>query len=206
VVFRIKYEHIAPEVTEGFVHSRSFPYIKKHSWHVVMIDHQTGEKVFMNQRRLRADEKLKQEKDDDYKEYDGSIYVVNKQRIGREGEFPFKCHFISDSYMGFDEEHDFSIKTHADLDVKEFSYCKEDKRAVEGASGIQALFAEEEGDDTSSDDADDSDAEELSATDKLKLRLQQAGLENALDKRDGSTVLRPQDKKKKDRKAATKSN
>jgi len=98
-----------------------------------MIDHQTGEKVFMNQRRLRADEKLKQEKDDDYMEYDGSIYVVNKQRIGREGEFPFKCHFISDSYMGFDEEHDFSIKTLADPDVKEFSYCKEDKRAVEGA-------------------------------------------------------------------------
>merc|ERR1719272_132165 len=150
----------------------------------------------MNQRRLRADEKLKQEKDDDFMEYDGSIYVVNKQRIGREGEFPFKCHFISDSYMGFDEEHDFSIKTLADPDVKEFNYCKEDKRAVEGASGIQALFAEEEGDDPSSHDEDGSDAEELSATDKLKLRLQQAGLENALDKRDGSTVLRPQDKKK----------
>lgn len=176
VVFRIKYDHIAPELTEGFVHSRCFPYIKKHSWHVVMIDSQTGEKVFMNQRRLRADEKLKQEKDDDYMEYDGSIYVVNKQRIGREGEFPFKCHFISDSYMGFDEEHDFSIRTLPDPDVKEFNYCKEDKRAVEGAQGIQALFAEEEGDDTESDDEDDSDAEELSATDKLKLRLQEAGL------------------------------
>lgn len=96
-----------------------------------MIDAQTGEKVFMNAKKLRADEPNKKEKDEDYMPYDGSIYMVNKQRIGREGDFPFKCHFISDSYMGFDEEVDFTIKLAEDPDTKEFNYCKEDLKACE---------------------------------------------------------------------------
>jgi len=147
----------------------------------------------MNSRKLRADEPFKKEKDDDYMPYDGSIYVVNKQRIGREGEFPFKCHFISDSYMGFDEEVDFTIKLAEDPDIKEFKYCKEDLRACEANSGIQALFADEE--DTVSEESD-SEEETLTATERLKLRLQQAGHEAALEQRAGSNVLRPADKKK----------
>lgn len=144
VEFRIKYEHIDEDDIEGYVHSRNYPYLKKHSWHIVMIDAQTGEKVFMNAKKLRADELLKKPKDEDYAPYDGSVYMINKQRIGRAGEFPFHVHFMSDSYMGFDEEMDFSILTKEDPDIKEFEYSKEDKRAVEGNGGIQALFAEEE--------------------------------------------------------------
>lgn len=120
VEFRIKYENLKPEETEGHVWTRNFPYLKKHSWHIVMVDSQTGEKVFMNAKKLRADEKLKEKKDDDYMPYDGSVYMINKQRIGREGEFPFVCHFISDSYMGFDEELEFSIITKEDPEGIEF--------------------------------------------------------------------------------------
>lgn len=176
--FRIKYEHLEEEQTEGYVCSRNYPYLKKHSWHIVMIDAQTNEKVFMNARKLRADEPNKKEKDEDYMPYDGSIYMINKQRIGREGEFPFKVHFISDSYMGFDEEVDFTIKLAEDPDTKEFNYCKEDIRACEANTGIQALFAEEE--DSESDETE-SEEETLTATERLKLRLQEAGHEDALD-------------------------
>lgn len=188
VEFRIKHEHVKEEEQEGYVYSRNFPYLKKHAWHIVMTDAQTGDKVFMNARRLRADERLKKEKDEDYAEYDGSIYVINKQRIGREGEFPFKAHFLSDSYMGFDEEIDFSINLAEDPDVKEYQYCKEDLRACEANSGIQALFAEEE--DSVSDETE-SEEENMTATERLKLRLQEAGHAKALDQRDGSNVLRP---------------
>jgi hypothetical protein len=77
VEFRIKHEHLTKDEQEGYVYSRNYPYLKKHAWHIVMVDAQTGEKVFMNARKLRADERLKKEKDDDYAEYDGSIYVIN---------------------------------------------------------------------------------------------------------------------------------
>lgn len=194
VEFRIRYDHLEDFETEGYVHSNNFPYLKKHAWHILMIDSQTGEKVFMNSRKLRADEPLKKEKDEDYVPYDGSIYMVNKQRIGSVGEFHMKAHFISDSYMGFDEEHDFCITLQEDPEAKEFQYCKEDLKACEANSGIQALFAEEEDEDTDSEESDE--GETLTATDRLKLRLQEAGHEKALDQREGSGVARPKDKKK----------
>lgn len=78
VEFRIRYDHLHEDETEGYVHSRNFPFLKKHAWHILMIDSQTGEKVFHNARKLRADEPLKKEKDDDYVPYDGSIYTVTK--------------------------------------------------------------------------------------------------------------------------------
>lgn len=90
-----------------------------------------------------------------------------------------KAHFISDSYMGLDEEHDFCIKTLEDPDTKEFQYCKEDLKACEANSGIQALFAEEDSSASESEDSDE--AETLTATDKLKLRLQEAGHEDSLN-------------------------
>lgn len=38
VEFRVKYEHLDEDETEGYVYSRNFPFLKKHSWHIVMCD------------------------------------------------------------------------------------------------------------------------------------------------------------------------
>jgi len=38
VEFRVRYDHLEEDQTEGYVHSRNFPYLKKHAWHILMID------------------------------------------------------------------------------------------------------------------------------------------------------------------------
>jgi len=45
--FRIEFLNVGMEENEGYVHTRNFPYLKKHSWHIMVCDGQTKEKIFM---------------------------------------------------------------------------------------------------------------------------------------------------------------
>ena len=103
-----------------------------------MVDGRTGERVHLNVHKHRFEDKLaKPGKEDDFKAYDGSIYHINRQRIGTVGQFEFQCHFISDSYIGFDAIVPLTIKTVADpSDEPEFQYSKEDKKLVQAQGGV----------------------------------------------------------------------
>lgn len=79
IEYRVEYEHIPKEQMEGYVHSRNFPYLKKHGWVFLLVDGKTGEKIHMNVDKSRFEDKFaKPTREDDFKEYDGSIYHINK--------------------------------------------------------------------------------------------------------------------------------
>ena len=43
--FRIEYLNLQKDDGEGYVHTRNFPYLKKHSWHIMICDG-NGERIF----------------------------------------------------------------------------------------------------------------------------------------------------------------
>jgi len=197
IEFRVKYLNLEMDDREGYVHTRNYPYLKKHSWHFMLCDGQSGDKIFHLSQKLRFNErktKAKKGEEEDWKEYDGSIYTTFSQRIGRAGEYHFQVHFLSDSYMGLDQSVPFSFKLHPDdpNDFKEYEYSKEDKNAVQGSSGIQALFAEDNEGFDSDEEEKGEDGRELNDTEKLKKRLEEAGLKDAFKPREGSGVVRPE--------------
>ena len=102
-----------------------------------------------------------------------------------------ELHVLSDSYIGFDSVIPFTLKLDEDpTDIKEFEYSKEDKLAIQGSTGIQSLFAEEDGG-FDSDSDEDKVEKKLSETEKLKKRLEAAGMHDAFAGREGSGVVRP---------------
>jgi len=195
--FRIEYLNLHQDDKEGYVHTRNFPYLKKHAWHFMLCDAQSKEKIFHFTSKMRVEEKktkAKRGEDDDFKEYDGSIYQIFSQRIGKAGEYNFEVNFFSDSYIGFDDTVPFTLKLHPDPEGQvDFEYSKEDKNAVQGSTGIQSLFAEEEeGFDSGSEEEKDDAGKKLSETEKLKKRLEEAGFKDAFKGREGSGIVRPE--------------
>lgn len=197
IEFRIEYLNLKMDEREGYVHTRNFPYLKKHAWHFMLVDGGTKEKIFHLSQKMRIEEKkgkAKKGEEDDTHEWDGSIYQTFSQRIGRAGEYPMELHVISDSYIGFDDVIPFTLKLAEDpTDIKEFEYSKEDKMAIQGSTGIQSLFAEEDGgfDSDSDEDNKTEGGKKLSETEKLKKRLEAAGMQDAFAGREGSGVVRP---------------
>jgi len=96
--------------------------------------------------------------------------------------------------MGFDQTVPFTLKLHPDpADQLEFEYSKEDKNAVQGSTGIQSLFAEEDDAFNSDSDEDkDEKGRKLTETEKLKKRLEEAGFKDAFEGREGSGIVRPE--------------
>jgi hypothetical protein len=195
IEMRIEYEDLEMNQMEGYVYSRRFPYLKRHGWNIMMVDAKTGERVVMNEHKIRFEDKFaKPGKDDTFKLYDGSIYHIFKQRFGQPGKFEFTCHFVSDSYLGLDGTCPVVIQTLPDpVGVKEPQYSKEDKKAVEGNSQIASLFAQEEEGFSASESEEEGDGkkETLTQTEKLKKRLEEANLGSALSGRKGSGVTMP---------------
>lgn len=44
--FRVEYLNHTKDEQEGYVHTRNYPYLKKHSWYFMLCDAQTKEKIF----------------------------------------------------------------------------------------------------------------------------------------------------------------
>lgn len=74
----------------------------------------------------------------------------------------------------------------------EFEYSKEDKNAVQGSTGIQSLFAEEEEGFDSEEEEKNEEGKKLTETEKLKKRLEEAGFKDAFKGREGSGIVRPE--------------
>lgn len=138
---KITYDNLAEDQCPGYICSKSYPFIKKSNWYIVIVDAATKENVVQIE-RIQAKE-------------GNSCKFEMKQRFGRAGKFAFHCYVCNDSYVGFDKEMAIEVEVMQDDPARVVAeYSKEDLDAVKGPGMIQAMMAgeEEEDDDDSSDD------------------------------------------------------
>lgn len=149
----VKYYNLERGQKSGYVHSKTYPYLKRDNWFLIITDETfTG---------LAAVEKITVTEDVFVKEF--------KERIQRPGKIAFTAILTNDSYKGLDQ---FS-KVEVDVVAKaknrvEYNYSKEDIKAIKEPTLLQsALEIEEE--ETDED-------EDINEEDELKLKLRAAGL------------------------------
>jgi hypothetical protein len=103
--FKIQYPNLKENEFPGYVHSRSYPYLKKQQWYLMITDESKTNIVLVSKMMLRASkseegrvtpiEEIKKEPLND------AIFEL-RQRLGRPGHFRFMANFMNDSYIGFD--------------------------------------------------------------------------------------------------------
>jgi hypothetical protein len=79
IEFRINYLNLDKSEREGYVHSCNYPFLKKHAWSIMLCDAATKEKTFYFTTKMRIKEhkgKTKKNVEDDFVEFDGSIYSI----------------------------------------------------------------------------------------------------------------------------------
>lgn len=149
----VKYHNLERGQKSGYVHSKSYPYLKRDNWFLIITDETfTG---------LAAVEKITVTEDVFVKEF--------KERIQRPGKIAFTAILTNDSYKGLDQFSKVEVEVAAQAKNRaEFNYSKEDIKAIKEPTLLQsALDIEEE--ETDED-------EEIDEEDELKAKLQAAGL------------------------------
>lgn len=144
----VKYYNLAKGQKSGYVHSKSYPYLKRDNWYIIITDETfTG---------LAAVEKITTTEDVFIKEF--------KERIQRPGKIAFTAVLANDSYKGLDQFSKVEVEVVAQAkNRQEFNYSKEDIKAIKEPTLLQsALEIEEE----ETDEDEDIDEE-----DELKLKL-----------------------------------
>lgn len=150
----VKYYNLNKGQKSGYVHSKTYPYLKRDNWFVIITDETfTG---------LAAVEKITTQEDVFIKEF--------KERIQRPGKIAFTAVLANDSYKGLDQFSKVEVDVVASAKNRvEYSYSKEDIKAIKEPTLLQsALEIEEE--ETDED-------EEIDEEDELKLKLRAAGLD-----------------------------
>jgi hypothetical protein len=104
--FKVTYPNLTEKEFPGYVHSRSYPFLKKQAWYVMVTDETKNKVVLVHKlmfRSSKAEEgrvtNLENIKNEPLNE---TIFEL-RQRLGRPGNFRFLCTFINDSYVGFDQ-------------------------------------------------------------------------------------------------------
>lgn len=149
----VKYYNLERGQKSGYVHSVSYPYLKRDNWYLIITDETfTG---------LAAVEKITVTEDVFVKEF--------KERIQRPGKIAFTAILTNDSYKGLDQFSKVEVEVVAQAKNRvEYNYSKEDIKAIKEPTLLQsALEIEEE----ETDEDEDIDEEE-----ELKLKLRSAGL------------------------------
>ena len=105
--------------------------------------------------------------------------------MGRAGHYKFLVTFINDSYVGFDQSIPFQFKVIDDPEDKEMlEYTYEDQAAVKGGGMLQQMMQMEEEsseEEATEDTSSGKPGEQLDEMEKLRRRLKDAGMEDALE-------------------------
>ena len=111
----VKYYNLAKGQKSGYVHSKTYPYLKRDIWFVIITDETfTG---------LAAVEKITTTEDVFIKEF--------KERIQRPGKIAFTAVLANDSYKGLDQFSKVEVDVVATAKNRvEYSYSKEDIKAI----------------------------------------------------------------------------
>lgn len=149
----VKYCHLERGQKSGYVHSKTYPYLKRDNWFIIITDETfTG---------LAAVEKVTSTEDVFVKEF--------RERIQRPGKIAFTAILANDSYKGLDQFSKVEVEAVAQAKNRvEYNYSKEDIKAIKEPTLLQsALEIEEE----ETDEDEDIDEE-----DELKAKLKAVGL------------------------------
>lgn len=148
----VKYCNLERGQKSGYVHSKSYPYLKRDNWFIIITDETfTG---------LAAVEKVVTTEEVFVKEF--------KERIQRPGKIAFTAILANDSYKGLDQFSKVEVDVVAQAKNRvEYNYSKEDIKAIKEPTLLQsALEIEEE--ETDED-------EEIDEEDELKMKLKAVG-------------------------------
>lgn len=149
----VKYYNLAKGQKSGYVHSRTYPYLKRDNWFVIITD-----ETFTN---LAAVEKITTTEDIFVKEF--------KERITRPGKIAFTAILANDSFKGLDQFAKVEVEVVAQAKNRtEFNYSKDDIKAIKEPTLLQSALEMEE-EETDEDD-------DMNEEDELKLKLKAAGL------------------------------
>ena len=149
----VKYCNLERGQKSGYVHSKSYPYLKRDNWFIIITDETfTG---------LAAVEKVISTEEVFVKEF--------RERIQRPGKIAFTAILANDSYKGLDQFSKVEVDVIAQAKNRvEYNYSKEDIKAIKEPTLLQsALEMEEE----ETDEDEDIDEEE-----ELKLKMKAQGL------------------------------
>merc|ERR1711990_1306230 len=111
----VKYYNLELGQKSGYVHSKTYPYLKRDNWFLIITDETfTG---------LAAVEKINVTEDVFVKEF--------KERIQRPGKIAFTAILTNDSYKGLDQfsKVEVDVQTEA-VNRKKIDYLKEDVKAI----------------------------------------------------------------------------
>merc|ERR1711990_267695 len=126
----VKYHNLKKGEKSGYVCSKSYPYLKRDNWFLIITDETlTG---------LAAVEKITVTEDTFVKEF--------KERIQRPGKIAFTAILTNDSYKGLDQFSKVEVAVVAQAKNRvEYNYSKEDIKAIKEPTLLQsALEIEEE--------------------------------------------------------------
>lgn len=114
--------------------------------------------------------------------------------MGRAGHYKFSVTFINDSYMGFDQTIPFQFQVQEDPKEAEMrEYSAEDQIAVKGGGMLQQMMSmdnEETDEEEEEAEGENGQAEPLDEMEKLRKRLKDAGLEDALQEDNASQLAK----------------
>lgn len=163
VNLRIDFLNLEKGQQSGYVHSRSYPYLKKDSWFLILTEQtMTG---------LAAVEKIDITQDFYEKEI--------QEMISRPGPINFVAILTNDSYKGLDQLMTCSVNVvERSENRKEYQYKKFDIDAIENPI---SMFQAELEDEETADEIEGGEVKIELDKDELKRRLKEAGLETAFE-------------------------
>jgi len=170
---QVTYDFLSKDEKPGYVCSKKYPFLKKHSWYVILTDARTKETVIHF-------EKIS------VKEDDGNVAKFEmKQRFGQPGQFNFHMILMNDSYIGFDFQKELTFKVELEDKSRVIpEVSKEDLDAVKGPGMVQSMLetkAEDESEGESSEDGEGA----------LVEKLKKAGLGGATEPKNKASKVEP---------------
>lgn len=190
--FKIKLPNLKEKEYPGYVHSETFPYLKKQGWWIIIMDMNKDKTILAHKivfRNTKNTEGRLIPPEEVEREPLNEETLEIRQRFGQVGTFRFICCFMNDSYVGFDKETMLEFTVVKDDATREIpDYDAETMDALKGPGLLQGMLdiqnaesSEEEG---SGDEGKPKDEIEI-----LKEKLKRAGLESATEKRAGNQLI-----------------
>jgi len=154
---RIDFLNLKKGDSSGYVHSKSYPYLRKECWYLILTDASMTGLAFV--------EKLNIEEEFFEKEIE--------EKIGNPGPISFNAMLVNDSYKGLDQVYKIEVNV-AELDPlrKDFKYQDKD---------LGIAKADKEDNKVKEEDSDEDIPEIEEESDELIRRLQRAGLTKTVE-------------------------
>ena len=124
IKLKITQVNLGEHEKSGFIHSNTFPYLKKSHWYLIMTDRE--EQEFYTFEKLHLKEKV--------------FTKEIKDQMRKEGRMYFHFVLKNDSFKGFDKTHDIEVKIEKGVEIEMEAYHEEDLQAVKAPGLMQQML------------------------------------------------------------------